>query len=241
MNLRRASAPLARRGTLAAIVTRTRLLPSLTLALLGALAALPGDAAAQTAASQPRTRPLPIVGAVRIGGDDAAHPYTNRAALATRSRPGRSLTSYDLPPLTNVHQTARNVLLAARGFMGTPYVWGGTSPGGFDCSGFTKYVFGLVGVSIPRNSRQQLDTGTPVPARLEELVPGDLMFFANSRSQPVSHVGIYAGEGRMIHASGRGREVRVDDLRTKSGAWYATHMVAVRRVLDTPAPTGASQ
>lgn len=172
-----------------------------------------------------------MIGAVSIGSDDAAHPYTNRAALTRRSRPAASLASLDLPSLAKASQSARNVLLAARGFMGTPYVWGGASPGGFDCSGFTRYVFALTGIALPRNSREQLATGKPVTPRLSALVPGDLVFFANSPSQPVSHVAIYAGEGRMIHASGRGRAVRVDDLHTEGGRWYATHMVAARRIL----------
>ncbi|HYD51850.1 MAG TPA: C40 family peptidase [Gemmatimonadaceae bacterium] len=200
----------------------------------GLALALAGQAEAQSRSGASRPRPLPIIGSVRIGGnDDAAHPYTNRAALATRSR--RALASLDLPSLANVDMAARNVLLAARGFMGTPYVWGGETPGGFDCSGFTKYVFSLTGVALPRNSRQQLASGMAVPTSLSALAPGDLIFFAASPRQPVSHVGIYAGEGRMIHASGRGRVVMVDDLRSGSGRWYVDHMVAVRRILPTPA------
>jgi len=206
-------------------VARPSTLTPLALALL----AVAGDAGAQTRSATPR--PRPIIGAVAIGSDDAAHPYTNRAALARRSRPVGASVSLDLPSLARASQSARNVLLAARGFMGTPYVWGGASPGGFDCSGFTRYVFALTGVTLPRNSREQLATGTPVAPRLSALVPGDLVFFANSPKQPVSHVGIYAGEGRMIHASGRGRAVRVDDLLTEEGRWYATHMVAARRIL----------
>jgi cell wall-associated NlpC family hydrolase len=181
------------------------------------------------------------MGQVQIGGVDPAHPYTSRSALATRSRPGRALTSLDLPSLTNVPSAARNVLLAARGFVGTPYVWGGVSPGGFDCSGFTRYVFGLVGVAIPRSSRAQLSAGDPVATQVSALMPGDLLFFANAPSEPISHVAIYAGEGRMIHASGSGRAVRVDDLITSRGRWFATHMVAARRVLPTPSSPGASQ
>jgi cell wall-associated NlpC family hydrolase len=201
-------------------------------AALTVLAAANADAQSRGATA---SRPLPVIGAVSIGADDAAHPYTNRAALATRSRPGRAFARFDLPSLANASLGARNVLLAARGFMGTPYVWGGESPGGFDCSGFTRYVFAINGVSLPRNSRQQLATGVPVAPRLSELVPGDLIFFSESARAPVSHVGIYAGEGRMIHASGRGRAVLVDDLHTESGRWYVNHMVAVRRVLPPEA------
>lgn len=201
-------------------------------------ASLPSTLDAQTSGG---SRVRPFMGAVRIGADDAAHPHTNRAALLTRSRPAGLLTSLDLPSLADASLEARNVLLAARGFMGTPYVWGGASPGGFDCSGFTRYVFGLIGVAIPRSSREQLAVGTPVPTTLSVLVPGDLVFFANGPRQPISHVAIYAGQGRMIHASGRGRAVRVDDLHSAGGRWYANHIVAARRVLQPPAPSAVSQ
>jgi cell wall-associated NlpC family hydrolase len=213
------------------------------LSLAGSCVLLPAASEAQTesAAQRSARRPLPVMGQVQIGGVDPAHPYTSRSALATRSRPGRALASLDLPSLTNVPAAARNVLLAARGFVGTPYVWGGASPGGFDCSGFTRYVFGLVGVAIPRSSRAQLSAGDPVPTQVASLVPGDLLFFANAPSEPISHVAIYAGEGRMIHASGSGRAVRVDDLITSRGRWFATHMVAARRVLPTSPLPGASQ
>ena len=213
----------------------------LAVRVAAALTLVAGTLEAQSRGTSSRPRPIPIIGAVGIGADDAAHPYTNRAALATRSRPAASLASLDLPSLATASQAARNILLAARGFMGTPYVWGGESPGGFDCSGFTRYVFAINGLTLPRNSRQQLAAGMPVPTRLSALVPGDLMFFSESASAPVSHVGIYAGEGRMIHASGRGRAVRVDDLHSKSGRWYAAHMVAVRRVLSDAAPTVTQQ
>lgn len=208
---------------------------------LAGLALVAMLAVGSDAGAQARERPLPLLGAVRMNAVDPAHPYTSRAALATRSGPPRALASLDLPTLTNVGGAARNVLLAARGFMGTPYVWGGTSPGGFDCSGFTRYVFGLVGVPLPRNSREQLAAGTPVPTQLAALVPGDLVFFASSPRAPISHVGIYAGQGRMIHASGSGRAVRVDDLTTQRGRWYATHMVAARRVLEHPVTPGVAQ
>lgn len=211
------------------------------LALVAGLAAADASAAGAQDRAPREPRPFPLLGAVRMNGVDAAHPHTSRAALATRSGPPRSLVSLDLPTLTNVGSAARNVLLAARGFLGTPYVWGGTSPGGFDCSGFTQYVFGLIGVDLPRNSRQQLTAGTAIPTQLGALAPGDLLFFASRPSAPISHVAIYAGQGRMIHASGSGRAVRVDDLTSGRGRWFATHMVAARRILASPAPMALVQ
>lgn len=222
---------------------RLPLLGPLGLLVLGAglLAAGAPAADAQRGRAPREPRPFPLLGAVRMNGVDPAHPYTSRAALATRSGPPRALASLELPALANVGSAARNVLLAARGFLGTPYVWGGTSPGGFDCSGFTQYVFGLTGVPLPRNSRQQLSAGSPVPTQLASLVPGDLLFFASSPTAPISHVAIYAGQGRMIHASGSGRAVRVDDLTSGRGRWFATHMVAARRVLASPGLAGVAQ
>ncbi|KAB7707441.1 hypothetical protein F9802_06725 [Bacillus aerolatus] len=84
-------------------------------------------------------------------------------------------------------------------FMGVPYVWGGTTPRGFDCSGFTQYVYKNEGVSIPRTTDQQYKIGTSVSK--SELVPGDLIFYKNTYRQGISHVGIYAGNNMVLNAT----------------------------------------
>ena len=97
------------------------------------------------------------------------------------------------------------VIAYAKRFLGVPYVWGGTSPSGFDCSGLTQYVFRSVGISLPRVSRDQQDVGTSIsPYNVKK---GDLVF----RGNPAYHVGIYIGGGKYIHAPQTGDVVRIRD------------------------------
>ena len=106
---------------------------------------------------------------------------------------------------------ASDLVLNAMGMMGIPYKWGGATPeAGFDCSGFVQFVFRqATGVILPRSSFDQVRHGISV-AR-DELEPGDLVFF-NTLRAPFSHVGIYIGENRFIHAPSRGKTVEIVDL-----------------------------
>ncbi|WP_216831280.1 C40 family peptidase [Alkalihalobacterium elongatum] len=98
---------------------------------------------------------------------------------------------------------ATAVINYSKQFLGTPYVWGGTTPSGFDCSGFTSYVFRSVGVNLPRTSRQQATVGVAVsPSQVQ---PGDLIF----RGNPIHHVGIYIGNGQYIHSPQTGDVVKI--------------------------------
>ena len=116
----------------------------------------------------------------------------------------------------------------ARRFIGVPYRWGGSSrQEGFDCSGLTMVVYQLNGLTLPRSSKEQYRVGTPI--RRSQLSQGDLIFFATSGGRRVSHVGIYVGKGKFIHAPGRGKRIRTELLTKK---YFKTRYVGARTYLN---------
>src|SRR6185436_544076 len=125
---------------------------------------------------------------------------------------------------------ASRVLRTADSYVGTRYVWGGNTPSqGFDCSGFTKYVFARYGITLPRTSREQVRAGREIAADFRALRPGDLMMFAEP-GESISHVAIYAGDGVIIHSAGSIGGVGYTDL-NRGGDWFLAYFVAARRVL----------
>jgi peptidoglycan DL-endopeptidase CwlO len=123
------------------------------------------------------------------------------------------------PPPVAPPATHGGVVGIAMQYLGTPYVWGGASPGGFDCSGFVMYVYAQVGVSLPHSSYAQYGMGSPVSR--SDLQPGDLVFFDG-----LGHVGIYVGGGSFIHAPHTGDVVKISSL----SGWYASTYVGARRL-----------
>ncbi|MFA6941377.1 MAG: SH3 domain-containing C40 family peptidase [Clostridiaceae bacterium] len=121
------------------------------------------------------------------------------------------------------------VIAYAKSFIGLPYVYGGDSPsdGGFDCSGFTKYVFGNYGYTLNRISKDQALNGTY--ASRAYLQPGDLIFYSFEGNGVISHVGIYLGNGRMIHSPKTGDTVKITDVTT---SYWRDRYVTARRIIQ---------
>ena len=122
------------------------------------------------------------------------------------------------------------ILESAYSYLGVPYRYGGTTPDGFDCSGFVRYVFSENGIPLGRSSRDQALEGKAVP--LSDLKPGDLLFFNmhHRKHSWIDHVGLYVGNGQFIHAASRhSREIKIEDL---EGNRYLPRIVEARRVLD---------
>jgi cell wall-associated NlpC family hydrolase len=126
--------------------------------------------------------------------------------------------------------TERRLIATASRYLGTRYRLGGTRPSAFDCSGFVRYVFARHGVALPRTAREQSAVGASIEVGLDSLEVGDLLFFRTNRGR-AGHVAIYAGDGRIIHASAGSRRVRYDDIASPRGKWVVEHLTSVRRVV----------
>ena len=119
-----------------------------------------------------------------------------------------------------------NIIEIAQEYLGVPYVWGGTSPSGFDCSGFTQYVFSKCGYSLSRIASAQYNDGTTIS--YDNLMSGDLVFFVNTyATNGISHVGIYMGGGQFIHCANGG--VKISDL---SEPYYSNRYYGACRVIS---------
>ena len=125
----------------------------------------------------------------------------------------------------SANTTGQKIVASAKEYLGVPYVWGGTSPAGFDCSGLVQYVFAAHGISLPRTTKQQWTAGTAISR--SELKVGDLVFFANTYTSGISHVGIYIGDNQFIHASSS-KGVIISSL---SNTYWASHYYGCRTLL----------
>lgn len=124
--------------------------------------------------------------------------------------------------------TRQNVIDYAATLLGCKYVYGGTTTSGFDCSGFTRYVFANYGISLSHSSATQYTETTHI--KKSELKAGDLVFFSQSKGgSKIGHVGIYVGNSQFIHAASPGKGVRYDNI---DDSYYSSHYVASGRVLN---------
>lgn len=201
------------------------------------IAKRPASEPTRTAARKPKSEPTRVASSSKPKSKAttkkpstrvASRPSRPSSATRVASRPSRPTGSGSLASASGVIATAKQQL-------GIRYRWGGTSRGGFDCSGFVQYSYKKNGVSLPRTSSDMSRVGSSVSK--SNLKPGDLICFQTRRSSRVSHVGMYVGDGKFIHASsGKGR-VMVSNL---SDSYYSKRIVTMRRVSDKVASQSSS-
>ena len=170
--------------------------------------------------SVPKNTPLAVIntqdkwyGVLMVDGSTGWLPTSDLRISETR-------VTLDQPSLPG---SSSEIIQRALTYRGIPYVWGGASRSGTDCSGFVKQVWAEFGRGLPRTAREQAVIGTPVP--VEQIKPGDRLYFS-CKGGAVDHTGIYMGEGQFIHASGGRRCVDIDNLQS----WkYSTCLVDIRR------------
>ena len=184
-------------------------------------------AAVQTAAAERKAAEAKAAAeaAAKKKAEEEAKKKAEAAAKAAKSSSKSSSSSsksgsYTTPPSSSKGQSIVNT---AKRYLGVRYVWGGTSPKGFDCSGLVQYVCKQNGISVSRTSAAQFGNGKAV--NKSDLQPGDLVFFA--KNGRVHHVGIYIGNGQMIHAPQTGDVVKIASMET---SYYRNSYVGARRV-----------
>jgi peptidoglycan DL-endopeptidase CwlO len=172
------------------------------------LSSIKGEIQRLKAAEAAQQRQLAAAAQARVAGQ--ATPSVSGVGVGASTPEGSTVA----PP--NVHG---GVVGIAMRYLGVPYVWGGASPRGFDCSGLVVYVFAQIGVSLPHSTYALWNMGTPVSR--DQLQPGDLVFFSG-----LGHMGIYIGGGQMIHAPHTGDVVKISSL----SGYYTSAWVGARRI-----------
>jgi peptidoglycan DL-endopeptidase CwlO len=172
------------------------------------LSSIRGEIERIKAAEAAQQRQLAAAAQARLAGESP--PSVSGIGVGASTPEGSTIA----PP--NVHG---GVVGIAMHYLGVPYVWGGSTPRGFDCSGFVMYVFAQIGVSLPHSSYALFNMGTPVS--ISQLEPGDLVFFSGA-----SHMGIYIGGGQFIHAPHTGDVVKISSL----SGYYSSAWAGGRRI-----------
>jgi len=171
-----------------------------------------------------------------LGGGRKPRPGPSPAPGAPSSERELSPVTTTLRPTpriaTDARRLADSVVATAAEAMGRPYQYGGTGSDGegFDCSGLIQYAYGRHGIALPRTSAEQAREGTAVKKKVATLVPGDLLTFSNSGG-PVTHIGLYVGDGRFIHSATRGVQMSVLSRDDPYGRWWYVRWVVVRRIV----------
>ena len=148
--------------------------------------------------------------------------------------------------LAEIKPTGSDIVLTARKFMGVPYLWGGTSAKGMDCSGFTKTVYFLNGIVLSRDASQQVNTGVLIDTQtgFENLVAGDLLFFGSreteAKKERITHVGIYIGNYEFIHAAGRVKINSFDKDADNFSNYRLNGFIRAKRILGTVDEAGVT-
>jgi peptidoglycan DL-endopeptidase CwlO len=149
----------------------------------------------------------------QVRAEQARQEAARRTMVAAAAAKAQTLGFADLADVPAPNRTAAAAVRAALGQVGKPYRWGATGPGSFDCSGLVRFAYADAGLSLPRTSRQQWSAGRHLP--VADLRPGDLVFWAHDPANPatIHHVGMYVGQGLMVHAPHTGALIRVDAMR----------------------------
>jgi cell wall-associated NlpC family hydrolase len=178
------------------------------------LSSIKSEIAAMQAAERRRQAQLAAQARARLAAPQPLIPE-----LAAPDQPTAETEAAPAPIAAAPPAKYGGVVGIAMQYLGTPYVYGGSSPSGFDCSGFVMYVYAKVGVSLPHNAAAQYGYGTPVDR--SQLQPGDLVFFNG-----LGHNGIYIGGGSFIHSPHTGDVVKISSL----SGWYSSTWVGARRL-----------
>jgi len=228
----------ARRASPQALLRQTLMVGALGLCALAARAEPVSPPAGMVMGAYGQSLQLAASAAATKESLAGANASTTNAAAGTGTDPvSRFLQEQGLVPqadgtmLDKVRDKASGLVLSAMNFLGVRYKYGGASvENGFDCSGFTRHIFeNSIGLVLPRRADEQARSSSLASVRKEELKPGDLVFF-NTMRATFSHVGIYVGDGKFVHAPRTGAAIRVDDMRE---AYWAKRFTGARRAEAT--------